>query len=184
MNSRLAPLKFAIPLLFVATLVTSCGSGKPLTTPAPALLTRDDTGYFCGMIVEDHAGPKSQVFVRGREQALWFTTARDGLAFLRLPEETRPVTAFYVSTIDRGGWEHPEVEADNWIAAEAAWFVIDSSRLGSMGAPETIPFSNRASAEVFADEFGGRVLQLADIPDNYILGHGQKNGDVHAGHRM
>lgn len=186
MNYELASLTRATALLLLATLVTSCGSEQPLTAPSPALLTRDDTGYFCGMIVEDHTGPKSQVFVRGREQALWFTTARDGLAFLRLPDETRPVTAFYVSSIDRGGWDHPEVEAGSWIAAEDAWFVIDSSRLGSMGAPETIPFSNQRSAEVFAEKFGGKVLQLSAIPDNYILGHGQTddNRDAHAGHSM
>ena len=122
--------------------------------------------------------------MRGREQALWFTTARDGLAFLRLPEETRPVTAFYVSSIDRGGWEHPEAEPGSWIDAADAWFVIDSNRLGSMGAPETIPFSDKISAEAFAEEFGGKALQLSDIPDSYILGHGQTDEGMHARHQM
>lgn len=171
-------------LLLVTLALAGCGPKQVQPKSAPALLTRDDTGYFCGMIVEDHAGPKSQVFVQGREQPLWFTTTRDGLAFLRLPEETRPVTAFYVSSIDRGGWEHPESEASSWIEAQAAWFVIDSKRLGSMGAPETIPFSNRTSAEAFTVQFGGEVLQFADIPDSYILGHGQAEKGVHPEHSM
>jgi copper chaperone NosL len=86
------------------------------------------------------------------------------------PEETRPVSILYVSAVDLGGWDNPEADPGNMIAATAAWFVIDSDQRGSMGAPETIPFSSEQAARAFAAEHGGTVLRLAEIPDSYILG--------------
>ena len=166
------------------TAVFACGSetATPKPKPAPVEVTRDDTGYFCGMIVEDHTGPKSQIFVRGQSTPLWFTTARDGVAFLRLPEETRPIQVFYVSAVDLGGWNHPEADTANMIEAEQAWFVIESERMGSMGAPEAIPFSQEQAAQKFAAQHSGRVLRLGEIPEGYILGPGQTGADPHAGH--
>ena len=163
-------------LLFSSMLLAGCGSEQPVAKPLPVELTRDDTGYFCGMIVEDHSGPKSQVIVAGAASPLWFTTTRDGIAFSRLPEETRPIRAFYVSAVDRGGWEHPESDTANMIEAGQAWFVIDSDKNGSMGAPETIPFHSHDAALAFAEANGGTVLRLADIPDSYILGPGLSAG--------
>ncbi|RLQ20506.1 copper resistance protein CopZ [Seongchinamella sediminis] len=161
----------------------ACADDSMTVKPAPEPVTRDDTGYFCGMIVEDHAGPKSQIFVAGEPDPLWFTTARDGVAFQRLPEETRPILAFYVSAVDLGGWDHPEHDLASMIDAERAWFVIGSDRKGSMGAPEVIPFSEEPAALAFAEQFGGEVRRLAEIPGDYILGASQSGSDPHAGHR-
>jgi len=165
-------------LLLCAALV-ACAPEENTSKPSPAALTRDDTGYFCGMIVEDHLGPKSQVILGGEGEALWFTTTRDGIAFKRLPEETRPIRVFYVSAVDRGGWEHPEKDTGSWIEAQAAWYVIESQKLGAMGAPEAIPFSNEEAAHTFTGEFGGRVLRLSEIPDAYILGPSQMPAGNH-----
>jgi len=152
-------------------LLVACGEDAVQAKPEPIALTRQDTGYFCGMIVADHTGPKSQIILRGDiSRPLWFTTARDGVAFQRLPEESRPIHAFYVSAVDLGGWEHPELDLSHMIEAGVAWFVIGSEKLGSMGAPETIPFADRDAARAFAEDFGGEVLRLQDIPDHYILG--------------
>ena len=41
--------------------------------PPPSALTRDAVGHYCGMIVEDHEGPKGQLTLEGTEEALWFT---------------------------------------------------------------------------------------------------------------
>ncbi len=168
MNSR---VRIFLALACYAALV-ACSNDAATQKRPPAELTRDATGYFCGMIVEDHLGPKSQIALTGSAQPLWFTTARDGIAFTLLPEETRPINAFYVTAVDQGEWDHPEAQANNWLLASAAWFVIESEKLGSMGAPEAIPFSTEQAALAFAAEFGGRVLRLSDIPNSYILGHG------------
>lgn len=169
-------------LLACFCMLAACSEPKSTVLPSPATLTRDDTGYFCGMIVADHQGPKSQIFLENEAKPLWFTTARDGIAFTRLPEEVRPVRVFYVSAIDLGGWDQPETDPANMIQADLAWFVIESEKQGSMGAPEAIPFNSEQAAHAFVESYGGRVLRLEDIPDSYILGPTQPLEDTHAGH--
>ncbi len=39
-----------------------------------------------------------------------------------------------------------------------------------MGVSETVPFSNRWAAEAFAAKHGGRVVTLAEIPRDVVLG--------------
>lgn len=173
-----------VVLLACCSALCACGEQETGALPAPAALTRDDTGYFCGMIVEDHLGPKSQILLRNSAKPLWFTTARDGIAFMRLPEETRPVQVFYVSAIDLGGWDHPEADPANMIQAEQAWFVIESDKLGSMGAPEAIPFASEQAAHDFVKKYGGRVRSLDEIPGSYILGPSQAREETQAGHLL
>jgi copper chaperone NosL len=169
MNSR------AGIFLILASYAVLIACSEDIATPKkpPAELTRDATGYFCGMIVEDHLGPKGQIALVDSTEPLWFTTTRDGIAFTLLPDETRPINAFYVAAVDQGEWDHPEADPSRWIAAESAWYVIESDRLSSMGTPEAIPFSTKQNALAFTTKFGGRTLRLSEIPDSYILGHGQ-----------
>ena len=47
--------------------------------------------------------------------------------------------------------------------------VIESRKQGGMGAPETIPFSDRADAERFVAEHGGRIVTFTDVPQAYVL---------------
>jgi copper chaperone NosL len=172
MSFDMKSVKSLLRTMMCCAALAACNTEVNAPKPAPAELTRDDTGYFCGMIVADHRGPKSQVILRGTDETLWFTSARDGIAFKRLPEETRPISVFYVSAVDRGGWEHPESDPGNWVEAQLAWYVIESEKRGGMGAAEAIPFAEREAARAFADEFGGRVLGLDEIPNSYILGPG------------
>ena len=51
-------------------------------------------------------------------------------------------------------------------------FVIGSRRKGGMVADEVVPFSDRAAAERFASENGGRLVSFAEIPRDYVLGSG------------
>lgn len=183
-SSVLKCIRYLLPPLIGCFFLAACSEQRSVEIPPPFSLTRDDTGYFCGMIVEDHQGPKSQIVLQNEAQAIWFTTARDGVAFTRLPEEVRPVAVFYVSAIDLGGWDNPEADPANMIRADQAWFVIQSERLGSMGAPESIPFSSASAAHAFAEKYNGRVVSLGEIPDAYILGPEQPGEDIHAGHSM
>jgi copper chaperone NosL len=65
-------------------------------------------------------------------------------------------------------WDAPG--ATNWVEARRAHFVLGSDRRGGMGAEEAVPFSDRAAAERFATEHGGRVLSFAEIPREWVLG--------------
>ncbi len=154
-------------------LLASCGQKQALQTALPQLPTRDDIGYFCGMIVEEHEGPKSQIILAGEEKPLWFTSVRDGIAYTLLPEETGDVLALFVTAVDAANWDHPEQQPQAWISADQAWYVIGSNKRGGMGAAEAIPFSEESKAKRFAAEYGGRRVTLAEIPDDYILGNSE-----------
>jgi copper chaperone NosL len=100
---------------------------------------------------------------------LWFSSARDTLAFMRLPEEPHDFVAIYVSDMARSRhWDQPDPGA--WVDPRQAWFVIESDRRGGMGAPEAVPFSDVGAAKAFQAAHKGRIVRLADIPDAYILG--------------
>lgn len=168
--ARALPGRAAAVLLAVATWLGGCDGRAPaVPPPPPAEVQADAVGHYCGMLLVDHEGPKGQIHLASRAQPVWFSSVRDTLAFLRLPEEPRDVVAAYVNDMGRARrWEQPE--PGTWIEARQAWFVIESDLRGGMGAPEAVPFSDRAAADAFVARHGGRVVRLADIPDAYVLG--------------
>lgn len=160
-----------VMLVFIACYALAACDVQPTAAyaPPPETSSRDHIGYFCNMIVADHEGPKGQIHLVGRGGALWFTSARDTLAFLRLPDEPKNVAAVYVTDMSQADWAHPESRGDTWIDAHTAWYVIGSSRRGGMGQAETVPFASRAAAVKFAETQGGQALTYREVSDNYVL---------------
>jgi copper chaperone NosL len=146
-----------------------CGEEKP-AVPPPVALTPDAIGHFCGMTLVEHPGPKGQILLRGAEdRPVWFSSARDAFAFTHLAEEPRAIRAIYVSDMAKAAaWDDPG--ATNWVEARRAFFVLGSRRRGGMGAEEAVPFSDRAAAERFAAEQGGRVVSFNEVPRDWALG--------------
>ncbi len=173
-------------LVFPALLLlaAACGEEQMAEAPPPAELTREAIGHYCKMIVQDHKGPKGQIFLSGKPEPIWFSSVRDTLAFTLLPEEPKDIAAIYVNDMGRASWDQPE--AGTWIEAKSAWYVIGSTRQGGMGAPEAVPFSKRADAEGFAAAHDGRVVAFSEIPSDAILGevpenrHGPGHGQADA----
>lgn len=161
-------------VLLCGLLGTGCERAPPRTATPPAVEIGSDVqfeavGYYCGMLLADHPGPKGQVHLASRAQPLWFSSVRDAIAFTRLPEEPRDIVAIYVNDMGRASnWEQPE--AGTWVEARQAWYVVDSSVRGGMGAPEAIPFAQQAAADAFRRRHGGRVVRLEQVPDAYVLG--------------
>jgi copper chaperone NosL len=152
-------------------LVAGCEreSARPSQPPPPAEVTAEATGHYCGMLLGAHEGPKGQVHLASRNEPVWFSSVRDTIAFMRLPEEPRDIAAAYVNDMGLSQhWAQPDAGA--WVDARKAWFVIESKLKGGMGAPEAVPFSDAEAAEAFRALHGGRVVRLADIPDGYVLG--------------
>ncbi len=119
-------------------------------------------GVFCGMNLTEHPGPKGQIITKSRIDPFWFSSVRDTVAFTMLPEQPRDIRAIYVSDMGRApSWDHPG--ATNWIDARKAFFVIGSRKRGGMGAAEAVPFGDRAAADAFVAENGGRVVAFAEI---------------------
>jgi len=152
--------------MLMALLTVSCSDKQSSIVPDAQELTRDAVGYFCGMTVLDHNGPKGQVFLTDREQPLWFTSVRDTIAFTRLPGEPKNIAAIYVTDIGRASWDQPE--PGTWIDARKAFYVIGSDRVGGMQAPEVAPFGNRKDAEQFMQQHGGKIYTFDTLPRDSI----------------
>jgi copper chaperone NosL len=148
--------------------LAGCKEDVAEAPPPPHELTSEAIGYYCGMNLIEHVGPKGQIILASRSDAIWFSSARDAIAFTLLPEEPKDIRAIYVSDMAKApSWDHPGTK--DWVDARTAFFVIGSRVAGGMGAPETVPFSNRQAANQFAAEQGGRVVTFDAIPGDYVL---------------
>ena len=145
--------------------------------PPPQELTSEAIGYYCGMNLMEHGGPKGQIILASRSDPIWFSSARDAVSFTLLPEEPKDIRAIYVSDMAKApSWDDPGTK--NWVDARTAFFVIGSKLRGGMGATETVPFSDRSKADKFASEHGGQIVTFAEIPRDYVLG--SEPGAAHA----
>jgi len=141
-------------------LLTAC-SKQEEAVPAPHAMAADATGYYCGMLLTEHGGPKGQILLRGTDTPFWFSSVRDTINFLRLPEEPKDIGAVYVSDMAKApSWEEPG--AENWIAATDAVYVIGSDRQGAMGGAEAVPFGAKDTAAAFAAAHGGKVVSFEE----------------------
>jgi copper chaperone NosL len=172
-------------LLYTATLLpflALAGCKDDVTTLAlPAAVTLDEeaAGYYCQMVILDHPGPKAQVHLAGMGAPLWFSQVRDGLAYLKSPDQSAEIRILYVSDMGAApDWDAPG--ADNWIDAATATYVVGSDALGGMAAPELVPFSDAAQAMAFAKTHGGSLMALDDIPRAAVLA--PLDGEPETGH--
>jgi len=156
-------------LLAVVALLAGCRDDSSASMPAPAPITEDTVAYFCHMLLVNMPGPKAQIILEGVDQPLFFAQVRDGVAYMKQPERTARILAFYVNDMARAkSWQQPG--RDNWTNGRTAFYVVGAAVRGGMGAPELAPFARRADAEAFAREKGGTVATLDAIPDDAVLG--------------
>jgi copper chaperone NosL len=149
--------RLALATLF---LLAAC-SKQEEAIPAPHAMAADATGYYCGMLLPEHGGPKGQILLRGTDTPVWFSSVRDTINFLRLPEEPKDIGAIYVSDMAKAPtWENPG--AENWIAATDAVYVVGSDRQGAMGGAEAVPFGAKDAAAAFASAHGGKVVSFEE----------------------
>lgn len=164
-------------VLAALVVVSACREDAAAVAPDPVPMTGDALGYYCQMSLSEHGGPKGQVHLEGSPYPIFFSQARDLIAYLREPERTAPITAAYVSDMAKAAsWEEPGV--DNWIAASEALFVVGSDATGGMGAPELVPFGTEAGARNFMSEHGGELMRLDDIPSEAVLGAVDRSGSA------
>ena len=167
-----------VSAILAAAVLAGCDENQSgQAPPQPHTLGASAIGHYCGMNVLEHSGPKGQIILASRPEPVWFSSARDAFSFYMLPEEPKDIRAIYVSDMARAAsWENPGTA--NWIEARRAFFVIESRRKGGMGADETVPFSDRAAAEKFAAQNGGRVVTFQEVPREYVLGPGKGDTDT------
>jgi copper chaperone NosL len=156
-------------LVFALLLLAACQEETAQNTD-PVALTPETVGYFCQMNLLEHEGPKGQAHLEGLPgKPLFFSQVRDLVAYLRLPEQSHVILAVWVSDMGATGATWAEPGAANWIDARTAHYVVGAAVEGGMGAPEIVPFADRAAADAFAAEHGGNVMGLDAIPESAII---------------
>jgi copper chaperone NosL len=150
--------------------MTAC---QPTDAPGTALVAVEiDAGTSCsldGMLLADYPGPKAQIHYADRPEPDFFCDTVEMFGIYLKPEQVRPVKALYVQDMGKADWEQPR---GAWIDARSAWYVLGSSRHGSMG-PTIASFAQEADAQKFAGTHGGKVLPFDAItPDMAVLDGG------------
>jgi copper chaperone NosL len=144
-------------LLILGVTLGACSKDEAAQPPPPRTMTSDATGHYCGMLLGEHPGPKGQILLTSQDAPVWFSSVRDTLTFLSLPEEPKDVAAIYVTDMAKAPtWEAPG--DDNWILAVEAFFVVESDRQSGMGGAEAVPFSTEAAAQAFVRVHHGRIV--------------------------
>lgn len=164
-------MKKLLSILAAALLLAACGSETGNTPPPlPQPITDSAIGHYCTMNLAEHVGPKAQVFLNGEpNKPVWFSTIKQVFGYTKLPEEPKGIAAIYVTDMGQvADWNTPN--ADNaWTDAYKAYYVIESRFIGGMGAEDALPFADKAKAEAFAAQNGGRVVRFDEMPEEYIF---------------
>jgi copper chaperone NosL len=161
--------RFRIALFLAVLALLSACKEEVSQNVTPRDLTPETLGHYCQMNLMEHPGPKAQVFLKDNPAPLFFSQVRDAIAYIRAPEQVAPVVAVFVNDMGAATATWDEPGAGNWIAADKAFYVVGSAQRGGMGAPETVPFSSRESAQAFILVEGGHMLTFADIPSDMVL---------------
>ncbi len=163
---------FLLFALALANLIPGCDDKSAAAPPPPREVSGDSIAEFCNMNLDEHPGPKGQIFVKSSTKPFWFASVHDVFAFLMLKDTPKDVIAIYVNDMATAtNWDKPE--PGSWVDAHRAVYVIGSRKKGGMGEDEAVPFSDRARAESFAHDNGGRVVGFDEVPRDYILANGK-----------
>lgn len=159
--------RIAAVVLSLGLALAGCDSGNGGAPATPVEPDAHAVGYYCGMSLAEHAGPKGQLLLNGAVAPFWFTSVRDALTYVGqdLVSEGE-IAGFWVNDMGMGTWERPA--AGSWIAANEALYVIGSNRTAAMGGVEIVPFKERGKAESFTQEFGGRIVDYAAVREEVI----------------
>ena len=149
-----------ILMIVAVSLLGACGP-QDEQIARPREPDANSIGFFCRMGLAEHTGPKGQILPKGWTDPLWFSSVRDALTYAELEVVSeREMAGFWVNDMAQGTWEKPAV--GSWIAAQEAWYAINSRKASGMGGSEAVPFAAKSAAEAFVKANGGRVVDYAE----------------------
>jgi copper chaperone NosL len=155
-NSRPAARRLLPFVLTGALLLTACG--KPTSSAQPLEIGQGTSCALDGMVLLDFPGPKAQIHYDHGEPD-FFCDTREMFSILLRPEQKKRVVAVYTQDMGKADWTKPEGQ---WIDAKTAFYVVGSTRRGSMG-PTVGTFAAEADAQKFAGQYGGQVLRFDQV---------------------
>ncbi|MDP2731579.1 MAG: nitrous oxide reductase accessory protein NosL, partial [Hoeflea sp.] len=80
-------LRFAALCVLALSLAACNDPRTEIAAPDPVALSEEAVGHYCNMTILEHTGPKAQIHLAGNPHPIWFSQVRDGIAFIRSPEE-------------------------------------------------------------------------------------------------
>lgn len=163
-------MKKILPALLAALLLSACTKEDDTPPPEPQQISDRAVGHYCSMNLTEHNGPKAQIYLNGKpDHPVWFSTIKQMFGYTKLPEEPKGIHVIYVTDMGKvKDWSKPNADTA-WIDGKKAYYVIESGFIGGMGAEDALPFADKAQAEKFAKEKGGRVVSFDEMPDSYIF---------------
>ena len=152
-------------LIIAATSLMSCSDKADqaqMLHKAVAMESADEC-HLCGMLITRFDGPKGEVFRKETgDQVFKFCSTRDMFSYYLDPENKRNVAHMMVHDMSKMPWGSEGIDDKYFIDAKTAWYVTGSEKTGAMG--DTLAsFSKQSDAQAFANEFGGQVINFADI---------------------
>lgn len=142
--------------LFATALVLGCGAK---TAPPQALeITPGTVCALDDMVLQDFPGPKAQIHYEQSPPEFHCDT-REMFSIVLRPEQKRRIVAVFTQDMGKTDWTQPQ---GHWIDAKSAFYVVGSSRKGSMG-PTVASFGAEADAQAFSAQYGGKVLRFDQV---------------------
>jgi copper chaperone NosL len=150
-----------VSLMGLGLTMTGCGGPESVAPPRQAqAIDSTHECHLCGMLIAEFPGPKGELYTKTSEKVKRFCSTRDLFSFLLDPEYVHQVKEVYVHDMSLSPWAKPD--DSHFMNARLAWFVVGSSQTGAMG--ETIgSFSIKKDAEVFIEQFGGKLYRFDEI---------------------
>lgn len=130
----------------------------------PVEITAETSCELDGMTLADYPGPKAQIHYADQDKPAFFCDTIELFSMLLANEQVRPTRAIFVQDMGQADWDSPK---GHWISAKTAFYVVGSSRQGSMG-KTLASFAQKADAEKFAKEFGGQVYSFDQIKPDMV----------------
>lgn len=158
MNVTFRPPARPALLLLCATALLFAGCEDQAKSVTAQTITPATTCALDGMVLQDFPGPKAQLHYAGQPPEFLCDT-REMFALVLRPEQSRPIVGIFTQDMAKTDWLKPD---GYWIDARTAFYVLGSSRHGSMG-PTVASFGSAADAQRFAGQYGGKVLRFAEV---------------------
>ena len=105
----------------VGAVLIGCSDSEPVAEHKPHPVEAGDTCHLCGMIIENHLGPKGQLYVKGDANVRRFCSTRDLFAWMLQPENEPNIAEIYVHDIAAEPLQAPSDKT--FIDARKAWYV-------------------------------------------------------------
>jgi len=164
-SSYSTPIRLLLALSLTLSIL-GCSDSKENTQKQPPIIFESgDECHLCGMLIVQFPGPKAQAFESRSPRIRKFCSTTDMFSWYLQPENKPNINEIYVHDMAQNNWEKPDDA--RLIDARTAFYVIDSSRKGSMG--KTISsFAKMLDATNFSNQWGGQVITFEQITFNNI----------------